>query len=158
MSASVTRTISTAVIVIELTQQLKLFFPVLVSEEKIRWSAEQIWPVSCLDLNLGRYERWQVIERGYLRHFDSSTRFARNASLHFVQYVSLVTNPEKFKELIYYTCSSYNKRAMDVMRTELKTLSLSSTFNDVINLLNNSLLTSFPLIDGMLNTTDTQMK
>lgn len=45
-------------------------------------------------------------------------------------------------------CSSYNKRAMDVMRTELKTLSLNSTFNDVINLLNNSLLTSFPLIDG----------
>jgi len=38
---------------------------------------------------------------------------------------------------------------MDVMRTELKTLSLNSTFNDVINLLNNSLLNSFPLIDGM---------
>jgi hypothetical protein len=42
---------------------------------------------------------------------------------------------------------------MDVMRTELKTLSLSSTFNDVINLLNNSLLTSFPLIDGTYNNT-----
>lgn len=150
MSASVTRTISTAVIVIELTQQLKLFFPVLVSKIK---SAELTRSnVQCLDFHLGRYERRQVVKRRYLRHFDSTTWLTWNASLYFVQYVSTGTcSRTNMTNVVYY--SSYNKRAMDVMRTELKTLSLSSTFNDVINLLNNSLLTSFPLIDGTLSLT-----
>jgi chloride channel 2 len=109
LAASVTRTISVAVIVIELSQQLRLFFPALIAV-LIAVAVARCWSSGVYDI---------LIRQRDLPEMPPFTLLGR----------------------------STNKCAADIMRRDLKTLSLKSTFGDVIALLNHSRLSSFPLID-----------
>mmetsp|Transcript_21553 Transcript_21553/g.24056 ORF Transcript_21553/g.24056 Transcript_21553/m.24056 type:complete len:770 (+) Transcript_21553:36-2345(+) len=110
MSAGVTRTVSTAVIMIELTKQVTLMLPILIAVlEAIvisRLFADSVYDVMIRQKDLPAMPRFKLYK------------------------------------------NSYNKGAAEIMKTNLSYLTISSTYQDAIDLLEKSSHQSFPLVSA----------